>query len=500
MGGQVVQTVISALTVILVARIIGSESNGQVTIVMIPVSLALLLQDMGVSAALTLFSARLRHGGRMADLNMLVRTGLVFSASIALVLSAALFIFASPVAAVWLGRPDLEGLVRVASLSIVGQALVTAIQAVSMGFEMVRFRAALPIAWSVLRGVIVFPLVLLGSGAFGPVVAIAVSSFLIGLVGVALFFYIVKFGEGTGSMGASGALRLILGFGMPLYAGALVSGGLGQVYNTLMATYAPTELIGNYGAATNFGVLISFFTLPISLTLFPLFSRMSRGDPLLESLFQNALKYTHLIVTPIAACLIVVSSPMTNIIYGSGYPYASLYLSLYLVLYLFEGLGGTSLGNLISGLGESRVLFNSNVIQLLVGVPLSLILVPRYQIIGLIATMIIAPRISLIYLLVWLKKNTGFSPNWGASARGYLSAAIAFLVSYLELTLLHLSGWVALLVCSASFFAIYLVALPLSGALDLRDIQLLEEIAGVTGPLTPLFRAILSWMSLFMGR
>jgi O-antigen/teichoic acid export membrane protein len=227
---------------------------------------------------------------------------------------------------------------------------------------------------------------------------------------------------------------------------------------------------------------------------------MSRGDPLLGSLFQNALKYTHLIVTPIAACLIVTSSPMTNIIYGSGYPYASLYLSLILVLYLFEGLGGTSLGNLLSGLGESRVLFKSNVIQLLVGVPLSLILVPRYQIIGLIATMIIAPRTSLLYLLLWLKKNTGFSPNWGASARGYLSATTAFIVSYLELTLLHLSGWVALLVCSASFFAIYLTALPLSGALDLRDIQLLEEITGVTGPLTPLFRAILSWMSLFMGR
>jgi len=68
------------------------------------------------------------------------------------------------------------------------------------------------------------------------------------------------------------------------------------------------------------------------------------------------------------------------------------------------------------------------------------------------------------------------------------------------LTLLHLSGWVALLACSAWFFAIYIIALPLSGVLDLRDIQLLEEIAEVTGPLTPLLRAILSWMSLLMRR
>ena len=96
---------------------------------------------------------------------------------------------------------------------------------------------------------------------------------------------------------------------------------------------------------------------------------------------------------------------------------------------------------------------------------------------------------------MWLKRNTGISVNWGASVRVYLSAAAAFLSSNLVLTILSLSNWVALLVCSASFFAVYLAALPLSGALDQRDIQQLDEIAGVTGPLASLFRAILSSMS-----
>jgi O-antigen/teichoic acid export membrane protein len=332
-------------------------------------------------------------------------------------------------------------------------------------------------------------------GAFGAITAYAVSSLLIGLLSVALFFYFVKFGGELGSLGASGALKLILGFGLPLYVGTLVSGGLLQVYNTLMATFVPIDLVGNYGAASNFGVLISFFTLPIGLTLFPIFSKMGRGNPMLGSIFQNALKYTSLIVTPIAACLIVVSSPMTIIIYGDGYPYASLYLSLYLVLYTFEGLGGTTLSNLISGLGESRVIFYNNVIQLLVGVPLGLILIPRYQIIGLLATMIIAPRVSLIYLHIWLKKNTGFRVNWGASARIYLATAAAFIVSYVEITLLHLSGWIALIICSASFFAVYLTALPLSGVLNLGDIHLLDEITGTLGPFAPLLKAILSFMS-----
>ncbi len=117
------------------------------------------------------------------------------------------------------------------------------------------------------------------------------------------------------------------------------------------------------------------------------------------------------------------------------------------------------------------------------------------QLLGEIAEKHRHSKRALLYLLVWLKRNTGISVNWGASVRVYLSAAAAFLSSNLVLTILSLSNWVALLVCSASFFAVYLAALPLSGALDQRDIQQLDEIAGVTGPLASLFRAILSSMS-----
>jgi O-antigen/teichoic acid export membrane protein len=402
------------------------------------------------------------------------------------------------VADVWLRRPDLETLIRVASLGILGQALFTSIQAVLIGFELMSLHAASQVSWSILRGLIVFPLIMVGFGAYGPIVALAAASLVVGLVFVLLFFRKVNFGE-AGSAGFSGSLSLILSFGLPLYVGSLVSGGLSQVYNTLMATNVSTELVGNYSVATNFLVLVGFLTRPISLTLFPLFSKMGRFDPGLKILFQNAVKYSNLVVTPIAACLILVSAPITSIIYGVGYPYAAIYLSLLLVLYLFEGLGGTSLSNLILGLGESRVIFNANVIQLLVGIPLSLLLIPRFQIVGLVATMIIAPQVSLIYLLYWLKKSVGLKIPLGDSVRIYLCALTAFMISYLMLVLLQLDGWVALLSCGSLFFSTYIIALPLSGALNRGDIRQLSEVVGVTGPLAPVLRMVLSFMDRFSG-
>ncbi len=495
MVGQVVGTVVSALTVILVARLLGSELYGKVAIAMIPVDLALLLQDLGVKTALMRFSGRYRREGRTAELRILISTGLVFSASVALILSAALFVFAEPVANVWLRRPDLEPLIRVASIQILGQGLLTSIQAVLVGFELMSLHAASQILWSILRVSIVFPLIMYGFGTYGPVIASTASFLIVGITFILLFFRRVKFDPKIKSEGFSQSLKHILMFGLPLYGGSIVSGGLSQIYSTLMATNVSTELIGNYSAALNFTVLISFFTMPINLTLFPLFSKMGRFDPGLETLFQNAVKYTNMVVTPITAYIILISSPMTNIIYGDGYPFASLYLSMILITQLFEGLGGVSLGNLILGLGESRVIFNSNVIQLLIGVPLSLMLVPRFQIVGLIASMIIAPRISLLYQLFWLRKSTGFKIKLGDSARIYLCALAAFIISYLTLTLLHLDSWFSLLAGGALFFTTYFIALPFSGILKHLDIQILSEIVGITGPIAPVLRLVLSLMN-----
>lgn len=53
MMGQIVSTIVSALTIIVVARLLGPEKYGVVTVVMVPIGLALLVQDLGVNTALT---------------------------------------------------------------------------------------------------------------------------------------------------------------------------------------------------------------------------------------------------------------------------------------------------------------------------------------------------------------------------------------------------------------------------------------------------------------
>ncbi len=492
MVGQVLQTLISFVTVVVVADIIGRDANGEVFLVGIPVSVALLIGDIGVSTALTRYCAMLRHEERMDDLRVVVRTGLAFSAVISLILSAVLYLAAGPVSVYWLHRPDLEALFRVSSLAVVGQALITTTQSIFVGYELMRFRAGIQVAWSIIRGLIAFPLVFAGYLAFGAVAASTAASLLIGVTGVVLVFYLTKLeDEGTGMVGGS-ALRLLFGFGLPIYASTLVGGGLNQLYSTLMAAYVSVGSLGDYSVAVNFAVLVSFFTLPIGTTLFPMFSKMRVGDSRLELIFRNAVKYTNLIVSPVAACLIVVARPLTHVIYPD-FQNAGVYLGLFLIIYLFEGLGGTSLSNLLVGLGEVRVNLYSTIVTFVVGAPLSLLLIHSMGLEGAILARIIAPRAGWLYQILWLRR-TGISVNWRDSVRVYVAVAVAFVVGYSELRLLDLHGWIALVVCTLSFILVYLVALPLSGVLRGGDFDQLGAITSVTGPLAPILRWVLSVM------
>ncbi len=209
------------------------------------------------------------------------------------------------------------------------------------------------------------------------------------------------------------------------------------------------------------------------------------------------MKYTAFITLPVTLGLIVVAGPMIDVIYPGRFSHAAGYLQLYLALFVFEGLGGLSLGNLIVAIGETRVILWSNVITFVVGVPLSLLLIPTFGISGLLISMIVAPKVSLLYQLWWVKKTLGFSVDWGSSARLYASALGAFAVAYPVSNMLGLSGWIDLFSGVAVYGLLYLVLSPLSGALTRDDIVDLSQIVDVAGPFARPLRLILSMIGRF---
>jgi O-antigen/teichoic acid export membrane protein len=495
MVGQVVSTLVSALTVMVVARLLGPENYGVVTVVMVPIGLALLIQDLGVDSALTRFTALFRREGRLGDIRVLVRVGIAFKAVVAGTMALGYWVGAGVIASYYLQRPELEGLIRVASLSVLGQSLMTAAQAVLVGYEMMGRRSFTQVLWTVLRGSVSITLVWFGFGPLGPLLANTAAPFATVAVAFILLLSALRDDGGEASLTNLEALRLILGFSLPLYGAMLVGGGLTQVQNLLMTLNVPNSVIGNYSAAANFGVLIGFFTVPIATALFPLFSRLPRGSPQLSTVFRNSVKYTAFITLPVALCLIALSEAVVAVVYGGGYPLAAAFMKAYLILFLFEGIGGLSLGNLVAGIGESKAALAANLLTVLVGAPMSLVLIPVYGIWGLLATLIVAPRVGALFMLWWVWKSLGFTVDWGASLRLYAAGLAAFLTVSLALTVTGAGGWAAILLGGGLFAASYLIAAPALGALRKRDLDDLSTVVDVAGPLKLPLKLVLTIMA-----
>ena len=241
-----------------------------------------------------------------------------------------------------------------------------------------------------------------------------------------------------------------------------------------MVIYVATDLIGNYGAATNFGTIVSFLTVPISTTLFPLFSKFKKNDPELKLIFRIAVKYTAMITLPVVLVMIALSGPLTKVIYGADYPYVAIYLNLYLLNFAWEGIGGLSLNNAINGVGESRVGLRAGIITLITGTILVFILGPTYGIIGILITSIICNRAGWLYQIIWAKRNMNLTVDWRSTTRIYLTAVAAFLTTYILVNILNLNDWTALIIGGLTYLIVYLPGLPLSGALKKIDLSRLD--------------------------
>jgi len=222
--------------------------------------------------------------------------------------------------------------------------------------------------------------------------------------------------------------------------------------------------------------------------LFPLFSKIPHSDNgQLEAVYRNAVKYLALITVPITSVIILLSDPIVQIVYGGAYNQASSYLKLVCVPFLLIGIGSQINGNLLNSQGKTRPSFIRSILIFLVGLPMSLYLIPRMGVTGLLISMITATIVGVVFILFLINRNFGFSLDWRASIKIYLSSTMAFIPISLLLPLTKLQDWLQLLLGGGAYALIYLIMIMLLKTLTIDDLNDLRRILDSTGPLKPFF-------------
>jgi O-antigen/teichoic acid export membrane protein len=488
--GISVSSIVTAVSLILVLRLLANPDDyGTITKALIFPAILGLFKDWGTNSAMIKYLAQYRSENKPRNVKNVMVTGLMFELVTGVILTLLCFLLADFLATSVFQLPEAKVLIEVASLTIIADSFLKVSQSTFIGLERLEFHSLTLILNSGIRCFLAPLLVFLGYGIMGAIQGQIVAQLTAGIIGL-IIFYVAFFRnpkeKSLNKLDITGTLKTLLRYGLPLSVSVVIGGFLPQLYNTLLTD---TTALGNFQAAVNFTVIITFFTVPIATVLFPAFSKLKAEEEkeTLRIVFQSSVKYGALLTLPVTLMIMVLSEPLVFAVVGTEYTDAPFFLTLYSIIYLYTALGNLSLANFLNGQGKTQITMRMALLSLCMGLLLGWILIPQYGVVGLIATNSIGGFPSLFMGLWWIRKHFGATIDWVSSAKIFLASGIAEVVTYLLLSQLNYNYWIELITGGISFLGVYLVTAPLIRAVDKKDVRNLREMLSDLGPLSYIF-------------
>jgi O-antigen/teichoic acid export membrane protein len=504
--GLVISSIVSAVGVIFIGRLLGSDAYGLYTIALIAPNMILIFRDWGVTYAMIRFTAKYRAEGRMDEVRSVLFAGLVFEFASGLVLCIVSLALSDFIATSIFNRPTLAPIMQIASFYILASAMISAASAAFTGLERMALNSVMNICQSIIKTVLIISLVVIGLGTSGAVIGLVASTVIAGLIGLILLLGIYRTlpKPVSLSMEIKEYLKEMLRYGIPLSLAVIIASFMAQYYAFLLPIFYTSDntMIGNYGIAQTFIVLIGFVSTPITTMMFPAFSKLdhTKDQDTLKRVYQFSVKYASMLVVPVVAIVMALSEPGVSVLFGSSYAAAPLFLAMLAIGYSYAALGNLSTSNLINSQGHTNFILKITILTACIGLPIGTVLVLNFGVVGLIVTSLIEALPSHAISLYWIRKKYGVTVDWGSSAKIVLSSALAGILTYGAISAVSFSSWLELLLGAAVFLPTVVLGLLLTGVITPTDICNLRMVVGGLGALGRLVGKILTLFERIMPK
>jgi len=179
----------------------------------------------------------------------------------------------------------------------------------------------------------------------------------------------------------------------------------------VLENYCSEAEIAYYDIAIKISNLMAIVLLTINLVIAPEIAKLYANKQLkkLEMLVQRSIKIAFLVSLPIALFLLV-AGPIILQLFGksftAGYPVLIIF-----TLVQFVNIGAGSVGNILNMTGHEKEVIWGICISLIINVPLSLYLVPKFGMIGAATATGIAIVIWNLVLWVMVKQKIGINAS-----------------------------------------------------------------------------------------
>ncbi len=487
-SGSALSTGILAISSILVARFLGPELYGQYTLALVVPQLLFLFTDLGINQGIMKFTASLRVQGETTRLTQMIKYGLLLRAVIGIAIFAVSFAFADLFAAVFLQRPDLAVYIRIASTAVVFQVIFTTAISAFVGFDKTEYHALALNIHAIAKTIISIALVLVGFSLTGALLGHAASYVIAAAAGALILVLMLREKEDRQEKSSvTDDLKTLIHYGAPLSISWVLIGLIPFYQNVILAMFTTDADIGNYKAAINFATLLGVLAISITTALLPAFSKLdalTRQET--KAFFKAASKYTTMLIMPITTLIIMFSGEIVEIIYGSTYQSAALFLAIYGLVYLLVGLGYLTLSSFYNGLGKTKITMMISLITFFSLAGLSPLFAATHGVIGVIMAFLIASTAGILYGAYTARTRFGIEFEFRLKGKIYLVAILStppplILLQFSPLPMLFNVGAGALL-----YLFTYATLIPLTKIIDQSELQFVKDILQRIKPLKPI--------------
>lgn len=493
-----------ALGSILAARFLGSEAYGLYSLSLVAPMLLASIIGLGLDSAAIRFPAKYRAEERYGHILVMMRSALTFRLVTGVAASLLCFISSDFLASSLLNRPELGFYVKMVSALVLFQTLFFITYNFFIGLESVEKASILKALMSIVKASSSPVLIILGLGVSGAIIGHVLGYLVASVIGL-LMLYLGNYRSLKSAIRHEqaaeensnfiGHVRLMIGYGFPLYILSMLTLLLGQYQFILLAHYASDIEIGSFQAVLNLSSILTVLIVPITTSLFPAFSKLESTKALqeLERFLNLSIRYSSLIIIPVTILVMSLSTELVNVIYGADYKLATLYLPIYISIFLSTGLGCRIMESFFNGIGETKLTLKIYLANLAIFIPLAPILTKFYGIPGFIVALLASNLASTLYGLALAKRKLQVNIGLTGQLKIYISSILSALPTLVFLQFSNLTNILNLLIASAIFLITYFTLTPILKSVNQSDLQNLKQIFEKIRVLWPIIKLAIDY-------
>jgi O-antigen/teichoic acid export membrane protein len=393
---------------------------GQLTVVLLVVSVAQWLTGLGLKATATKYVASFQSTAQDEKMRQVGYECILINGLATVVLTSFAFLGADILASWLFGSTSNSLLLRLLSLEIAALAIGYSLTAVLIGLRRFREVSVTSIVTFIVRQTLAVFLLELGWGLPGIILAWGIGDSLNSIV---LAAYVKRL-LGPPKLGFG--VRKLLHFSAPLFLGETASFSWGWFDRVLLLPFVTLAELGSYNVAvTAFGFLNSV-TSSFSGALLPFYSQFFPGEPAsetadLERAIRAASRYVSFLATPLLVGSAVIALPAVTLLAGNGYSDAAVPLAIVAVSLALACLQG-ALGQVLVVLGRTATSAAVTIMSVLVAIIIGVLLVPGFGIQGAAISRAISTILAFGLLVLLLRRimklrfdMSAYADSWTAS-------------------------------------------------------------------------------------